>query len=289
MTATGPTLLKLSLPLPSGKRLTLGERPLVMGILNVTPDSFSDGGRYLDPEAAVAHARAMVAAGADLLDIGGESTRPGSRPVDEAEERRRVLPVIARLARELEVPLSLDTYKAAVAEAGLAAGADLVNDVTALRADPALGRVAARYGAPVVLMHATGLPGTFHDPALRGAPLAAVLEGLAAAIARAEGAGIRPERILVDPGLGFGKTPEENLALVREVPQLKRLGKPVVIGPSRKSFLAHALGEADMAAREVGTAAAIAIAVFQGAEVVRVHEVATMRRVARVAHAIRSA
>ncbi len=279
----------IALSLPSGKRLIVGERPLLMGILNVTPDSFSDGGRFLDLEAAVAQGRALVADGADLLDIGGESTRPGGEPVAEAEERRRVLPVIERLAREVPVPLSLDTYKAGVAEAGLAAGVDIVNDVTALRADPQLAGVAARRGAAVILMHATGLPGSFHDPRLRGAPLPAVVAGLREAIARAEGAGIDPGRILVDPGIGFGKTQAENLALVREVPRLKALGKPVVIGPSMKSFIGQALGETGMAPREPGTAAAVAIAAFMGADVVRVHDVAAMRRVVRVAHAIRTA
>ncbi len=279
----------VTLSLPSGKRLVVGDRPLLMGIVNVTPDSFSDGGRFLDPEAAVAQGRTLVADGADLLDIGGESTRPGGEPVSEAEERHRVLPVIERLAREVPVPLSLDTYKAGVAEAGLAAGADIVNDVSALRADPRLAEVAARRGAAVILMHATGLPGSFHDPALRGAPLPAVLAGLREAIARAEAAGIDPASILVDPGIGFGKTTAENLALVREVPQLKALGKPVVIGPSRKSFIGQALGEPGMAPREPGTAAAVAIAVFMGADVVRVHDVGTMRRVARLAHATRTA
>lgn len=284
-----PTVIRHAMPLPSGKRLLFESRPLLMGIVNVTPDSFSDGGHFLEPDAAVAHGRALVAQGADLLDIGGESTRPGAAVVDEAEEKRRVLPVVERLAREVAVPLSLDTYKSAVAEAGLDAGADLVNDVTALRADPAMARTAARRGAAVVLMHATGLPGGFHDPALRGAPLPAVIAGLRAAIERAEAAGVDPGRILIDPGIGFGKTQAENLALLRDLPQLKALGKPVVIGPSMKSFIGRVLEEPDTAARWAGTAAAVAIAVLMGAEVVRVHDVGSMRRVALVAHAIRTA
>ncbi len=275
--------------LPSGKRLLFEGRPLVMGIVNVTPDSFSDGGRFFDPEAAVARGRALVAQGADLLDIGGESTRPGGEVVGEAEEKRRVLPVVERLARAVAVPLSLDTYKSAVAEAGFAAGADILNDVTALRADPEIARTAARCGAAVILMHATGLPGGFHDPAVRGAPLPAIVSGLREAVERAERAGVDPGRILIDPGIGFGKTQAENLALLRDLPELTVLGKPVVVGPSMKSVVARALDETDMTARAQGTAAAVAIAVFMGADVVRVHDVSTMRRVARVAHAIRTA
>lgn len=277
------------LELRGGKRLVLGVRPLIMGVLNVTPDSFSDGGRYIDTEAAVAHARALVADGADLIDVGGESTRPGGAPVTAEEEARRVLPVIERLAREVPVPLSVDTYRAVTAARALAAGADIVNDVTALRADPDLAAVAAERGAAVILMHATGLPGSFHDPALRGAPLARVLEDLEAAAARAHAAGIPPERILVDPGIGFGKTQPENLDLVRAVPRLKALGYPVVIGPSMKSFIARALGEEDASGRALGTAAAVAVAAFLGADIIRVHDVAAMRRVARVADAIRTA
>ncbi len=277
------------LRLASGKHLVLGVRPLIMGVLNVTPDSFSDGGLYLDPEAALARGRALVAEGADLIDVGGESTRPGGAPVAEAEEARRVLPVIERLAREVPVPLSVDTYRASVADRAFAAGADLVNDVTALRADPHLAGVTAARGAAVILMHATGLPGGFHDPAVRGAPLPRVLADLRAAVARARTAGIAPERIFLDPGLGFGKTQAENLLLVREVGQVRALGHPVVIGPSMKSFIARALSEDDMGARAWGTTAAVAIAAFLGAEVIRVHDVATMRRVARVADAIRTA
>jgi dihydropteroate synthase len=200
-----------------------------------------------------------------------------------------VLPVIERLAREVAVPISVDTYRAATAARALAAGADLVNDVTALRADADLAGVAARGGAAVVLMHSTGLPGGFHDPAVRGAPLGRVLADLEAAVRRAEAAGVAPGRIFIDPGIGFGKTQEENLALVRETPRLRALGKPVVVGPSMKSFLARALDETDLEARVPGTAAAVAIAAFLGAEVVRVHDVAAMRRVVRVAHAVRTA
>ncbi len=281
--------MRADLRLASGKHLVIGERPLVMGVLNVTPDSFSDGGLYLEPEAALARGRALVAEGADLIDVGGESTRPGGAPVAEAEEIRRVLPVIERLAREVPVPLSVDTYRAATAARALAAGADLVNDVTALRADAGLAAVAADRGAAVILMHATGMPGRFHDAANVGAPLPRVLDDLRAAAARALAAGIGAERIFLDPGIGFGKTQTENLMLVREVGQVRALGYPVVIGPSMKSFIARALDEPDMGARADGTAAAVAIAAFLGAEVIRVHDVPTMRRVARLAHAVRSA
>ncbi|HEY8369126.1 MAG TPA: dihydropteroate synthase [Thermodesulfobacteriota bacterium] len=272
-----------------GKRLVIGERPLVMGVLNVTPDSFSDGGLYLDPDAAVARGRALAAEGADLIDVGGESTRPGGVPVSAAEEIARILPVIERLAGEVPVPLSVDTYRAATAARALDAGADIVNDVTALRADPELAAVAARRGAAVVLMHSTGLPGHFHDAANLGAPLPRVLDDLKEAAARARAAGIAADRIFLDPGIGFGKTLAENLVLVREVGRIRALGYPVVLGPSMKSFIARTLDESDMRARAHGTAAAVAIAAFLGVDVIRVHDVATMRRVAQVAHAVRSA
>jgi dihydropteroate synthase len=273
----------------SGRRLVVGERPLLMGVLNVTPDSFSDGGRFFAPDAAVARGLALVADGADILDIGGESTRPGAAPVEAAEELRRVLPVVERLSREAPVALSVDTYRAATAARVLAAGADIVNDVTALRADPAMGSLVAREGAALILMHATGLPGGFHDPALRGSPPSRVVEDLARAAGAAEAAGVAADRIFLDPGIGFGKTQEDNLALIRELPRLRALGRPVVVGPSMKSFIGRTLDEPDVAARAAGTAAAVALAAFLGADVVRVHDVATMRRVARVAHAIRTA
>jgi len=258
-----------------------------MGVVNVTPDSFSDGGRFLAPEAAIAHGRALVEAGADLLDIGGESSRPGAEPVPAEVELARVLPVIAGLARHVAVPLGVDTTKAAVARAALAAGASLVNDISALRFDPALAGVVAEAGAAVVLMHMRGTPRDMQQGEIVYADVVAEVRAfLAEALARAEAAGIPRGRVLLDPGLGFGKTVEHNLALLGGLPALLELGAPLVVGPSRKAFLGALLG-AEVGERQWGTAAAVAAAVLGGAHVVRVHEVGPMRQVARVAWAVR--
>jgi dihydropteroate synthase len=272
-------------PLPRGVLPTSG-RPLVMGVVNVTPDSFSDGGAlYPDghPEAAVAHARDLVAQGADLLDVGGESTRPGADPVPADEELDRVLPVLEGLAG-VGVPLSIDTAKAEVAEAAVAAGAVLVNDVSGA-ADDALLRVVADTGAAYVLMHTRGTPQDMAGQASYDDVLAEVYEFLAAGLDRCAAAGIDPARVLVDPGIGFAKTAEHNLALLHGLRQLRGLGRPVLVGASRKSFLG-ALLDAEVDDRLEGSLACAVAAVGAGAAVVRVHEVAETARALRVAHAI---
>ncbi|MCX8035984.1 MAG: dihydropteroate synthase [Candidatus Sumerlaeia bacterium] len=257
----------------------------VMGIVNVTPDSFSDGGRFLDPERAVAHGLQLIADGADILDIGGESTRPGAEPVPADVELRRVLPVVERL-RQTNVLLSIDTAKAVVARAALEAGAHIVNDVTALRGDPEMAHVAADFGAGVVLMHMQGTPRTMQaNPTYRD--VVAEIGGFFAERRQAaRAAGIADECMVFDPGIGFGKTLEHNLAILRRLGELLSLGRPVLVGPSRKSFIGKVL-DVPVEDRLEGTAAAVAIAVWNGAAIVRVHDVRAMKRVAQMAAAIR--
>jgi dihydropteroate synthase len=252
-----------------------GERPAVMGIVNVTPDSFSDGGRYLDPDSAVAHGLALVAAGADVLDVGGESTRPGAEPVDEAEERRRVLPVVAQLAATAGVPVSIDTRKAGVAAAALEGGASIVNDVAA-GADPDMFPVVADARAGLVVMHMQGDPRTMqHAPAYDDV-VVEVGDFLDGRIALAREAGIDVASLCADPGIGFGKTGGHNLTLLARLRELvDRLEVPVLAGPSRKTFIAKLLGD-DLRARDDGTLAAVVWSVDHGARVVRVHEVAAV-------------
>lgn len=256
--------------------LTL-DRPRIMGILNVTPDSFSDGGRFLDPAAAVAQARAMAEAGAAILDVGGESTRPGADEVGAADEIARTAPVIGAV-RRLGVPVSIDTRKAAVAEAALAAGAGIVNDVAALGFDPALAGVVARAGVPVVLMHARGTPATMQDDPVYDDVLLDVYDFLAARIAAAEAAGIARERIVVDPGIGFGKTVAHNLALIRGLALFHGLGCPILLGASRKRFIGVVGGEAQADRRVAGSLAVALTGVGQGAQILRVHDVNETRQ-----------
>ena len=272
--------------LPCGRyTLPVGGRALVMGILNVTPDSFSDGGRYLSPTAARDRALAMVEEGADLIDLGGESTRPGADPVPLAEELRRVLPVIQALAPTLPVPLSIDTRKAAVAREAVAAGASMVNDVSALRGDPAMAGVIAGAGVPVILMHMQGTPQMMQDHPQYTDVVAEVVRWLQAAAVDAQARGIAAERICLDPGMGFGKRLAHNLRLLRHLDRLVETGYPVVVGPSRKSFLGEIL-QVGPDERLMGTAAAVALAVAQGAAIVRVHDVKAMAHVVRTAGAI---
>jgi dihydropteroate synthase len=268
------------------------DRPAVMGIVNVTPDSFSDGGRFLAPDAAVAHARALIDAGADILDIGGESTRPGARPVPEAEEIARVAVVIRTLrAGGVAVPISIDTRKAAVAEAAFAAGATILNDVSALTWDPRLAAVAAAARVPVILMHAQGTPETMQDDPRYDDVVAEVRDYLAARVAAAVAAGIDPSRIAIDPGIGFGKTIAHNLALLRAIPRLAALGHPVLIGASRKRFIG-VLGSTtgaplpDGAARMPGSVAVALFAARRGARILRVHDVAETVQALRLQDAL---
>jgi dihydropteroate synthase len=260
------------------------ERTRVMGVLNVTPDSFSDGGRFFDPEAAVARGVDMAAEGADLLDVGGESTRPGSEAVSEEEERRRVIPVIKRLAAELDLPISIDTRKPHVAEAALEVGASIVNDVTA-GGDPRTFEVAREAGAGLVLMHMRGEPATMQQLTDYQDVVAEVRDYLAQRVEAAVGEGLDRDLLCVDPGLGFAKTEEQSLRLIRETDALLAIGRPVLVGPSRKSFIGWAL-DLPVDERVEGTLAAVVFAVSRGAHIVRVHDVRETARAVRVADAI---
>jgi dihydropteroate synthase len=258
---------------------------MVMGVVNVTPDSFSDGGRYLDPEAAVAHGLQLAAEGADLLDVGGESTRPGATDVAEAVELDRVLPVIEELASKTEVPISVDTRKAAVAAAAVAAGAGMVNDVSAGRHDPDLLGVVAEAKVPLVLMHMLGTPATMQDDPRYDDVVAEVEAFLAERCLAAEFAGVDPGSLVIDPGIGFGKRDRDNYALLDNLARFTSLGHPVMVGTSRKAFIGRALGDpADE--RVEGTAATVVWAVERGARIVRVHDVAQNVRSVRMTEAM---
>jgi dihydropteroate synthase len=270
--------------------LDLESRVLVMGVLNVTPDSFSDGGRYADLESAIARAIEIEAEGADIRAIGGESTRPGSKPVSAEEEIDRVMPVIEALRDRLRIPLSIDTTKSAVARAAAQAGAEIINDVSGLRFDPAVARVAAETDAALVLMHSRGAPGLMHQAPPVNDIFGEVISGLRRSIEEAIRHGARRERIILDPGIGFGKTPEQNLQLIDKLDRIvDEFGLPVLLGTSRKSFIKHALDKAlsgiardDMRERVAGTAATVVIGVLRGARIVRVHDVGIMVAVTRM-------
>jgi dihydropteroate synthase len=269
-----------------GREVELGARTWVMGVLNVTPDSFSDGGRYVEPSQAVAHGLAAFEAGADIVDVGGESTRPGGGRVGEAEELRRVVPVVRALRERGAGPLSVDTTRAAVARAALEAGADLVNDVSGFGFDAELARLVAESGVPAVLMHLRGDFETMHREQHYRDVAGEILAELSQALSRAQASGVRREQILVDPGIGFAKQAGQSLEALRRLPELAALDRPLLVGPSRKSFIGKVL---DLPAGErlMGTAAAVAACVLGGAHVVRVHDVAPMVQVARVCDAIR--
>jgi len=262
--------------------------PAVMGVINVTPDSFSDGGEFLDPSTAIAHGLALATDGADLLDVGGESTRPGSEPVPADVELGRVLPVIRGLREATDVPLSIDTMKAEVAEAAIEAGASFVNDVSALRSDPHMAAVVAAAGVPVCLMHMLGVPKTMQDDPRYDDVVAEVAAFLADRIRAAEAAGIAGDAICIDPGIGFGKTAGHNLSLLRHLDAVVDVGPPVVVGVSRKRFLGAITGEPE-GGRAVATAAANVEAVRRGAWMVRVHDVRETREALAVAAAIEAA
>lgn len=275
----------LKVALPGGRRLEVGRRTLVMGVLNVTPDSFSDGGRWADPERALRHARGMVRSGADLVDVGGESTRPGADPVSAKEELRRTVPVVEALCAD-KILVSVDTSKGAVAEAALRAGAAIVNDVTALR-DRATARAAAKHGAGVILMHMQGAPRTMQKAPRYGDVVGDIVAFLRERLDFALRAGIGRDKLFVDPGIGFGKTAEHNETILRRLGELRRLGRPVVVGTSRKRFIGNALGGRGIGDRLFGTAATVAAAVLRGADVVRVHDVREMADVARMTDVLR--
>jgi len=270
------------------RTLPTSRRCLVMGVLNVTPDSFSDGGRYLDHRAAVAHGLQLAAEGAGLLDVGGESTRPGAAYVGEAEERARVLPVIDSLARATDVPISIDTRKAGVARAAVAAGAAIINDVSAGRDDPDLFGVAAQAKVPLVLMHMQGTPATMQDNPHYDDVVAEVETFLAERCAAAEAAGVAHDALVIDPGIGFGKRDPHNYALLANLARLTRLGHPLLVGTSRKGFVGRAL-QLPVHDLVEGTAATVVWAVERGARIVRVHDVRHMLRVVRMTEALLSA
>lgn len=271
--------------------LLLGGRTLVMGVLNVTPDSFSDGGKFLDTRKAVAHALQMQRDGADILDIGAESTRPGSRGIAAAEELRRLLPVLEALRKRVKIPVSVDTKKAAVAEAALGAGAQIINDISGLRGDPRIARVAAEHGAPLILMHMRGEPGTMQKMSFARDVIKDVAAGLRASVRTALQAGVPHRQIILDPGIGFGKSFAQNYELLVRLPEIASLGFPLLVGTSRKGFLgatlAHNGKPAPPRERIWGTAATVTAGILNGAHIVRVHDVKEMVQVARVADCIR--
>jgi dihydropteroate synthase len=283
-----PARLVYTVPLPGYGTLRLGDRCLLMGILNVTPDSFADSGLHLDPDVAIASALQMEADGADVIDIGGESTRPGADPVSADEELSRVMPVLNGLQGRLGVPISIDTSKADVARAAIDAGAAMVNDVSGLRQDPSLAGVAARTGAALIVMHARGSSKTMYAEAEYGDVVAEVIAELRGSVRTALEAGVPVERLIVDPGVGFAKRPSHSYGVLARLSEVaSAFDRPVLVGPSRKSFLRKAVGDRPAPQRDWGTAAAVTAAVLAGAHLVRVHAVAEMAQVVRVAEEIR--
>jgi dihydropteroate synthase len=269
-----------------GRTLDLGGRTHVMGVLNITPDSFSDGGMFSDPDRALDHGRMMASQGADIIDVGGESTRPGAEAVPEEEELRRIIPVIEHLSVELPVPLSVDTYKASVADRALRAGAGMVNDISGLRFSPDMAKVVADHGAAVVLMHIKGTPRNMQTNPTYDDLIGEISDSLEESIAIALRAGIRRDRVLIDPGIGFGKTAGHNLAIIDRLNEFRILGFPIVLGTSRKRFIGTVLDIAEPKDRREGTAATIALGIERGAHIIRVHDVGEMTRVARMTDAI---
>jgi dihydropteroate synthase len=274
------------------RKLRLGERTLLMGVLNVTPDSFSDHGKFFGLEKAVEAALAMERAGADILDIGGESTRPGSSGTAAAEELARVLPVLEALRGKIKIPISIDTQKASVAEIALGAGAEIVNEISGLETDAALADVAVRHGAPIILMHMRGKPRTMQNAPFAKNVVRDVIGGLLQTVVRARKAGIPKSQIVIDPGIGFGKSYAQNYELIAGLPELAKLGYPLLVGPSRKGFIGAALLRGGkplpVDQRIWGTAATVAACILNGAHIVRVHDVEEMVQVTRVTDCILS-
>jgi dihydropteroate synthase len=258
-----------------------------MGILNVTPDSFSDGGLFFNAESAVKQALRMQEDGADIIDIGGESTRPGAEKITIKEEIRRIVPVIEALAKEVLVPISVDTYKSAVAEAAISAGASIINDISGLRFDAEMPGIAARHRVPVVIMHIKGTPKNMQQNPLYSALIPEIMDYLYGCIEIAREAGIPDNMIIIDPGIGFGKTVDHNLEIIRRLKEFEGFEKPILLGPSRKSFIGKILGGLPVTERLEGTTAAAAIGIFNGASIIRAHDVKEMVRAARIADAIK--
>jgi dihydropteroate synthase len=259
-----------------------------MGVLNVTPDSFSDGGLFFDREKAIARGQKMAEEGADFIDIGGESTRPGSKPLGLDEELRRVIPVIESLAKEMDIPISIDTYKSTVAKKAIEAGAQMVNDISGLNLDPSLSQVAAKEDVPLVLMHMRGNPETMQKDIRYESLFSEIIQYLKDSIHRAESAGLDTEQILIDPGIGFGKTVEDNLLILKNLQEFKILGKPLLLGTSRKSFIGKILN-ADVTERLEGTLSTIVVGVLNGAHIIRCHDVIQAKRAIAIADAVRQA
>ena len=270
------------------RTLTLGKSTLLMGILNVTPDSFSDGGLFFDKDNAVSHGLMMVEEGADIIDIGGESTRPGSKPIELEEELHRVIPVIESIAKEADVPISIDTCKSTVAQRAFEAGAEIINDITGLHFDPDLAKVAAKGNTPLILMHIRGTPETMQKNVHYDSLFSEILQHLKDSIQRAESAGLDPGQIIIDPGIGFGKTVEDNLLIIKNLHEFRILGKPILLGTSRKSFIGKILN-AEVEDRLEGTLSSMAIGVLNGAHIIRSHDVLQAKKALAVADAIRLA
>ncbi|MFA5847221.1 MAG: dihydropteroate synthase [Thermodesulfovibrionales bacterium] len=267
--------------------LDFSKRTYIMGILNVTPDSFSEGGQYFDKSLAIKRAYEMVEEGADIIDIGGESTRPGSEPVPLEEELRRTIPVIEAIVKNIKVPISIDTYKADVAKRALDAGASMVNDISGMRFDPEMPKVVSQYKVPVVIMHIKGNPKTMQKEPVYEALIPEIMDYLRMSIRLAVKFGIDEDKIVIDPGIGFGKTFDHNLEIIKNLHEFTLLEKPLLIGPSRKAFLGKILNDAPASERLEGTAAAVAISILNGADIVRVHDVKEMKKVALVADAVK--
>ncbi|NWF98031.1 MAG: dihydropteroate synthase [Nitrospirae bacterium] len=267
--------------------IDLSRRTCIMGILNVTPDSFSDGGLYFEKSLAIERAKQMVEDGADIIDIGGESTRPGAEPVSLDEELNRTIPVIEALAKEIKVPISIDTYKSVVAEKALNAGASIVNDISGLRFDPEMAKIVAKYKVPVVIMHIKGTPRNMQKEPFYENLIAEIKQYIEDSINIALNTGIDKDKIIIDPGIGFGKTFEHNLEIIHRLSEFSTFGKPVLIGLSRKAFIGKILNNASPLERVEGTAAAVAISIMNGANIIRVHDVKQMTMVAKVADAIK--
>ena len=267
--------------------LDLGKRTLIMGILNVTPDSFYDGGRYTTPEAALNHALRMAEDGADIIDVGGESTRPGSERISVEEELSRVIPVIEKIRQRSNIPISIDTYKNEVARAALSSGADIVNDISGLKFDNSLAEVAAEFNCTLIISHIKGSPNDMQNNVHYNNLMAEIKNSLKESISRAESSGVKPEKIIVDPGIGFGKKVNDNLLILKKLSEFKNLGKPIMIGSSRKSFIGK-ISAAQPDERLEGTIATVCAAVLNGADIVRVHDVKEVCRAVKVIDAIKN-
>lgn len=273
----------------NGFKLDFAAKTQIMGVLNITPDSFSDGGLYFDRESAVRHAHFLAENGADILDIGGESTRPGAAALPLEEELERTVPVIEAVAKSVGIPISIDTYKSEVARRALAAGASMVNDISGLRFDPAMPEVVAEYGVPVIVMHIKGTPKDMQEHPVYEALIPELMDYFRYSIRLAADAGLPEDLVIIDPGIGFGKTISHNLEIIGNLKELTMLGRPVAIGVSRKAFIGKILGGVPSDRRIEGTAAAVAASILNGADIVRVHDVREMAKVARVADAIKRA